>query len=219
MRSAGETWGELSPPWQAAFDEAWDSWCAGCFGIGAVAVDDAGTIVARGRNRVLEQKSTPGVLADSFTAHAEMNVLAALPWRSTHGLHLYTTLEPCLMCASAIVMLQIGTVHFAAADEMFAGMNEVLESHDFVASRAPERRGPVDGHLPGQLERFARVLPLSFLAFWMGEQADSIRVARAQDPSLADLALTLAYDGRLVAVRDGNGTTADALAAVWDDLV
>lgn len=214
MRSAAEAWGELSAPWRVAFDEAWDSWCAGCFGIGAVAVDADGAIVARGRNRVLEQKSAPGVLADTFAAHAEMNVLAALPWQSTHGLHLYTTLEPCLMCASAIVMMRIGTVHYAAADEMFAGMNEVLESHEFVASRAPDRHGPLDGHL----ERFARVLPLSFLAFWMGEQADSIRVARAKDPTLADLAITLAHDGRLVAVRDDNGSTLDALAAIWDDL-
>lgn len=214
MTTAEQTWDSLSDPWQTAFDEAWDSWCAGCFGIGAVAVDGTGAIVARGRNRVLEQKTTPGVLADSFAAHAEMNVLASMPWGTTHGVDLYTTLEPCLMCASAIVMMRVGAVHYAAEDAMFAGLTEVLASHDFVATRAPDRHGPLDG----PLERFARVLPLSFLAFWMGEEADSIALARNQDPALADLAVSVAHDGRLVSVRDGHGSTVDALAAVWDDL-
>ena len=61
--NAEEVWRVLDEPWRVAFDEAWASWGAGCFGIGAVAVRN-GQIVARGRNRILEQKKGPGVLAD-----------------------------------------------------------------------------------------------------------------------------------------------------------
>ncbi len=210
-----DVWNELASPWQAAFDEAWASWSAGCFGIGAVAVDEAGEIVARGRNRVLEQKSAPGVLADTAIAHAEMNVLAGVPWQGASGVELYTTLEPCLMCASAIRMAPIGIVHFAAADAMFAGLTDVLAMHPFAAQRAPRQHGPIGG----PLQRFASVLPLSFIAFWVGAEGDSIRFAQDHDPATAALALDLVRDGRLVVAKDAGGSTVDALTAIWDDLV
>lgn len=212
MVSAESTWQSLSDPWRAAFDEAWTSWSNGCFGIGAVAVRD-GEIVARGRNRVLEPKSEPGVIADSFTAHAEMNVLAALSWGQTE-VELYTTLEPCLMCASSILMARVPVVHFAGEDPLFSGLTEVLESHPFAADRSPARHGPLEG----SIRRFAQLLPLTFVAFWAGPEGMSIEATRAVDPALADLAVALAGNGSLTEVKEAGGSTVDALDHLWAEI-
>ena len=79
--------------------------------IGAVIVKD-GLIVARGHN-MRESAHDP-------TAHAEMIAIrqasAALgAWRLT-GCTLYVTLEPCPMCAGAIVQSRIPLVVYGAAD-------------------------------------------------------------------------------------------------------
>ena len=85
---------------------------AGEVPVGAVLVDDTGTIVAEGRNRMEE-------LTDA-TAHAEMQVLsqaarATADWRLT-GHTLVVTLEPCAMCAMAAVLSRVDRIVFGAAD-------------------------------------------------------------------------------------------------------
>src|SRR5258708_4371987 len=79
--------------------------------IGAVVVFD-GTVIGRGYNRT-EHLQDP-------TAHAEMLAITAaadhLQSRRLEGCTLYVTLEPCPMCAGAIVLARIPTVVFGAAD-------------------------------------------------------------------------------------------------------
>jgi hypothetical protein len=75
----------LDEPWQLAVTEAWASWRAGSAGVGAVISDAAGGVVAAGRNRMLEQRTEPGVLASTMLAHGEMNALAMLPLGPTEG--------------------------------------------------------------------------------------------------------------------------------------
>ncbi|MEL8054536.1 MAG: nucleoside deaminase [Pseudomonadota bacterium] len=81
--------------------------------VGAVIVDpESNTMIGEGRN-------TP--IADHDpTAHAEIVAMRAVAktlgnYRLT-GLHLYVTLEPCVMCAGAISFARIGKVIFAADD-------------------------------------------------------------------------------------------------------
>jgi tRNA(adenine34) deaminase len=79
--------------------------------VGAVALL-GGTVVARDHNR-REERGDP-------TAHAEMLVLQAAAaasgsWRLT-DLTLVVTLEPCPMCAGALVAARVGRVVFGAAD-------------------------------------------------------------------------------------------------------
>ncbi|MFH1149028.1 MAG: tRNA adenosine(34) deaminase TadA [Actinomycetota bacterium] len=79
--------------------------------VGAV-LTEGGKVLARGHNR-------RAVTGDPV-AHAEMLVLrgageAAGDWRLT-GTTMYVTLEPCPMCASAIVLARVGTVVFGAQD-------------------------------------------------------------------------------------------------------
>ena len=81
--------------------------------VGAVVVDPAsGEIVGEGANGPIG--------AHDPTAHAEIVALrqAARELENYRlpGLHLYTTLEPCAMCAGAISFARIGKLIFAADD-------------------------------------------------------------------------------------------------------
>lgn len=79
--------------------------------VGAVVVKD-GVIIGRGRNE-RSSKRLP-------LAHAEMNAIseaarAAGNWR-LDGCTLYVTLEPCVMCAGAIMETRIARVVYGARD-------------------------------------------------------------------------------------------------------
>lgn len=198
------------PGWRVAFEEAWDSWCAGNFGIGAALVDpDTGEIVTRGRNRVSGHPTEPGQLAGNFMAHAEMNTLAALRRFHADGLHLYTTLEPCVMCAGTSVMMRVAHVHYAATDDLMADFHDHLADYDFTRDRLPTRTGPLDG----VWGLFARALPLTFSVVYMpdGVAGES---ARANIPEIWALAERLMADGGLAAVKDDGGSVTDALDVV-----
>src|SRR5258706_9697951 len=80
--------------------------------VGAIVVDPSGEVVGRGRNR-REVDRDP-------TAHAEVVALreAALgagTWR-LHGCVLFATLEPCPMCAGALVNARIARVVYGCDD-------------------------------------------------------------------------------------------------------
>ena len=78
--------------------------------VGAVIVKD-GAVVARAHN-LSRQKADP-------TCHAELlalqNAQAAL--RSLSGCTLYVTMEPCAMCAGAMVLMKLPRLVFGAFDE------------------------------------------------------------------------------------------------------
>lgn len=80
--------------------------------VGCVIADADGKVIGRGRNRRQERPDA--------TAHAEVEAIrqacAALgDWRLT-GCTLYVTLEPCPMCAGAIVQARLARVVYGAAD-------------------------------------------------------------------------------------------------------
>ncbi len=80
--------------------------------VGAVILDPAGTVLAAARNQ-REQVNDP-------TAHAEILALReaarqAGSWRLT-GLTLVVTLEPCTMCAGALVLARVDRLVFGAYD-------------------------------------------------------------------------------------------------------
>lgn len=96
---------------QEAIAEAKLALAAGEVPVGAVVVLD-GEIVGRGHNR-REQLQDP-------TAHAEIMAIRAAAerlrrWRLT-GASIYVTLEPCPMCAGAIVNSRLDTLVFGAYD-------------------------------------------------------------------------------------------------------
>jgi tRNA(adenine34) deaminase len=102
----------FEPAMRAALAEAEAAVATGDVPVGAVILDHAGTIVARGRNR-READSDP-------TAHAEIVAIreaarAVGGWR-LDGLTLVVTLEPCTMCAGAITAARLGRLVYGAAD-------------------------------------------------------------------------------------------------------
>jgi tRNA(adenine34) deaminase len=95
---------------------------AGEVPIGAIAVM-GGRIVARGQNRVLRDCDP--------TAHAEMVALrAAAQAIGNYRLlecELYVTLEPCAMCAGAMIHARLGRLVYGAADPKAGAAGSVLD--------------------------------------------------------------------------------------------
>ncbi len=97
---------------EMAIAAATEAGAAGDVPVGAVLIDEGGTVVAVDRNRREE-------LADP-TAHAEMLVLSRGArehgdWR-LEGHTLVVTLEPCPMCAGAAVLARLERIVYGAAD-------------------------------------------------------------------------------------------------------
>lgn len=80
--------------------------------VGALVVDSQGEIIGRGFNRNIMDRDP--------SAHAEMVALreagAALDNHRLLGCIVYVTLEPCTMCAMAMIHARVGRVVFGAAD-------------------------------------------------------------------------------------------------------
>jgi tRNA(adenine34) deaminase len=106
---------------RAALAEARSAAEAGEVPIGAVVVVN-GEIVARGQNRVLRDGDP--------TAHAEMVALrAAARAIGNYRLvdcDLYVTLEPCAMCAGAMIHARIRRLVYGAADPKAGAVGSVL---------------------------------------------------------------------------------------------
>src|SRR3712207_6636407 len=103
-------WEALSEPWRASIDQAWESYCAGSLPIGAVVTDAQGRILATGRSRREEDSGPPGAIFGHKLAHAEINALLALDLGryDPRMCVLYTTTEPCPLCAGALRMSNVG---------------------------------------------------------------------------------------------------------------
>ena len=98
---------------QAALAEARSALSTGDVPVGALVVDEAGEVIGRGRN-VRERDHDP-------TGHAEVVALrqaaaARGSWR-LDGCTLVVTLEPCTMCAGAIVLSRVSRLVFGAYDD------------------------------------------------------------------------------------------------------
>jgi tRNA(adenine34) deaminase len=102
----------------AALDLARVSLSAGEFPVGCV-VADGRRVVARGR-----RTGTAAGMANEID-HAELNALRELyddaPTVDRSTLTVYCTMEPCLMCFSAIVLSGIGRIVYAYEDVMGGG--------------------------------------------------------------------------------------------------
>jgi hypothetical protein len=117
------------------------------------------------------------------------------------------------MCASAIVQTRIGHVSFAAADPVFDGLHDWLGEFAFAAERLPQR-----ACLGGPVGSFAHVLHLSWLAFWLRE-GQVLDAHRRVSPRHLALATRVADEGHLAEVASAGGSVADAIAALWPELV
>jgi tRNA(adenine34) deaminase len=98
---------------------------AGEVPVGAV-VEMAGEIVGRGWNSPVARNDP--------TAHAEILALREAAARignyRLEGAALYSTLEPCAMCAGALVAARVGRLVFGARDLRFGGVRSKFQIAD-----------------------------------------------------------------------------------------
>jgi tRNA(adenine34) deaminase len=105
-----------------ALDEARAAAVAGEVPVGAIVVAN-GAVVGRGQNRVLRDLDP--------TAHAEIVALReaarALGNYRLSGCEIFVTLEPCAMCAGAMIHARLSRLVYAAADPKAGAAGSVLE--------------------------------------------------------------------------------------------
>jgi tRNA(adenine34) deaminase len=123
---------------RAALAEARAGGAAGEIPIGAVVVDPDGQVIASAHNQ-REMLSDP-------TAHAEVLALRAAArlrgtWR-LDGLCLVVTLEPCPMCAGAVVMSRVSRLVFGAWNDEYGAAGS---RWDLVRDRRLPHRAEVIG--------------------------------------------------------------------------
>ena len=119
---------ELEQLMGLAIDEARLALETGDVPVGAVVVGPDGTVIGRGHN-AREAAGDP-------TAHAEVLALREAAqtlgeWRLS-GCTLVVTLEPCIMCAGAVLQARVGRVVFGAWDEKAGASGSV---HDLLRDR------------------------------------------------------------------------------------
>ena len=115
---------------------------AGEVPVGCVIVKD-GAVIGRGRNRREEKQQV--------ASHAEMEAMAQAnetlgTWR-LDGCTMYVTLEPCPMCAGAIINARLERVYYGARDEAMGACGGVL---NLFMEAFPHRPALVGGVLAAE---------------------------------------------------------------------
>jgi tRNA(adenine34) deaminase len=105
-----------------ALDEARAAAAAGEVPVGAVVVQ-SGAVVGRGQNRVMRDLDP--------TAHAEILAMREAARTLSNyrliGCELFVTLEPCAMCAGAMIHARLDRLIYAAADPKAGAVSSVLQ--------------------------------------------------------------------------------------------
>jgi tRNA(adenine34) deaminase len=118
---------ETDEKWMhVALNAARDAATIGEVPIGACIVDEDGDLLAVGHNLTITE-SDP-------TAHAEIVAIRRAAKRIENyrlvGTTVYSTIEPCAMCAGAIVTARVKRLVFGSRDERFGG----IETHFRIGS-------------------------------------------------------------------------------------
>jgi len=107
--------------------------------VGCVVTDPGGAIIGTGRNRREKGKDA--------TAHAEIEAIADAcrtlgDWRLS-GCSLYVTLEPCPMCAGAIIMARVGKLFYGARDGLTGSCGSVTNLFMEAYGHSTQVRGGI----------------------------------------------------------------------------
>jgi tRNA(adenine34) deaminase len=149
-----------------ALDLARESRDVGEVPIGAVVLDSSGAVLGEGRNE-REQRADP-------TAHAEIVALRAAAaargtWR-LDGCTLVVTLEPCTMCAGALVLARVERVVFGAWNEEMGAVGTLW---DVVRDRRLNHRPEVVSGV--RADECAELLKVFFSSHRDSDPDDPIR--------------------------------------------
>ena len=122
--------------------------------VGAVIVKD-GEVIATGRNR--------REIGKQALAHAEIeaiaNACAALGGWRLFGCTLYVTLEPCPMCAGAVINARIDRVVYGAPDPKAGSCGSLTDLFALPYNHQPQvQRGVLEAECAAVLKEFFRSL-------------------------------------------------------------
>lgn len=108
-------WLDLSFEWKMCFLLAWEAFCKGCTPVGAIIIDKSNNVVAQNRNG-------DSTIFHRRISHAEINALSSISsFTDIDDLVLYTSLEPCVMCFSAIYVQKIKKLCYGTKDPHAGG--------------------------------------------------------------------------------------------------
>ncbi|WP_416383288.1 tRNA adenosine(34) deaminase TadA [Microbacterium sp. JZ37] len=122
--------------------------------VGAVVLGADGTVLGEGRN-LREETHDPAAHAEIVAMRRAAEAIGS--W-NLEGCTLVVTLEPCVMCAGAVLQARIGRLVFAAWDEKAGAAGSM---YDVVRDRRLPHRAEVVG---GVLEDEAVALLRAFFA-------------------------------------------------------
>jgi tRNA(adenine34) deaminase len=122
-----------------ALELAFEAQEAGEVPVGCVVVDGTGTVIGRGRNRREEDSDA--------TAHAELEAIknacaASGTWR-LEDCALFVTLEPCPMCAGAVINARIPTLVYGAREGNTGSCGSVINLFEERYGHRPALYGGV----------------------------------------------------------------------------
>ncbi|MFA4993462.1 MAG: tRNA adenosine(34) deaminase TadA [Candidatus Omnitrophota bacterium] len=121
--------------------------------VGAVIVHE-GRIIARGHNQI-ERLKDP-------TAHAEIIAITSaanyLGTKWLNGSSLYVTIEPCSMCAGAMVLARVKSLYFGASDPKTGACGSIIDiaNHKKLNHRIKTTRGILEAECGSLLKDFFR---------------------------------------------------------------
>ncbi len=137
---------------EIALDEARQAMEAGEVPVGAVLIDDEGGVVVRTHNLCESERDA--------TAHAEILAIRAAGkrlagWRLS-GCTLYVTLEPCPMCAGAIMAARISRLVYGAPDARAGAVESIfnIPGHPSLAPSPSITAGVMEDECKAVLQRF-----------------------------------------------------------------
>jgi tRNA(Arg) A34 adenosine deaminase TadA len=156
-------------------------------------------IVSEGRNRVYDEAGGTDPLQRTAIAHAEMNAITSARDADLAECALWSTHEPCIMCAGAAVITEIAAVHYLATDPSSGDTPGPYRSS-----------GPTDPIWTV----VANVLFLHNVAWVAGRDSPMLERNRDAEYEVTSLAIDLVADEALIAVSAPAEFT-DAIAGVW----
>jgi tRNA(adenine34) deaminase len=134
----------------AALELAREAASSGEAPIGCVIADPDGIISGRGRNRREENNNA--------AAHAEIEAISEAGrarggWR-LDGCSLYVTLEPCPMCAGAIINARISKVFYGARESVSGACGSIINLFMEYPNATSVVGGVLDAECRSELEKF-----------------------------------------------------------------
>ena len=207
---AVEGWDRLEEHWRCAFRQAWAGYVAGTVPVGAVVVDPHGVIAADARNRIFDSAPPPpGQIAGSWLAHAELNAIAQIDAersRVEEGWAVYSTLEPCPLCAGAITVAFRGriTLGYACGDPAGGGLRTL------TATDIGRRRQWKVQKLRGPFAVFAELLHATYS---FDTRPESLTASFYREPPWRPLIDTAG--AALAKGRDRGEAVEQVVATIW----